>query len=102
MTPRVNAISDTAAMPSPGQWGVVAASLATAVAGIVRRARRAFAAARERTGVAAPAWRDRRGDWQTAARERYLGRAVDLSDLERRQRAWDRDESNSYRMSGWS
>jgi hypothetical protein len=47
-------------------------------------------------------WRDRRGDWQTAARERYLGRAVDLSDLERRQRAWDRDESNSYSMSGWS
>ncbi len=102
MSARVHATLGAAAMPSPGQCGVVAVSLATMVAGILRRAGRAFAAARERARVAAPAWRERRGDWQTTARERYLGRAVDLSDLERRQRAWDRDESNAYSLSGWS
>jgi hypothetical protein len=89
-------------MPSPGQCGIVAVSLATTVSGILRRAVRAFAAARERARVAARAWPDRRGDWRTTAREHYLGRAVDLSDLERRQRAWERDESNAYNLSGWS
>ena len=102
MNSSANTMSDAAALPNPGPCGGVAASLATAVAGILRRAGLAFAAAGERARVAALTWRDRRGDWQTAARERYLGRAVDLSDLERRQRAWDRDESNSYSMSGWS
>lgn len=46
------------------------------------------------------AWRARR-DWRTAAQERYLDDAVDAVDLERRQRAWDRDESNAYSLSGW-
>jgi hypothetical protein len=62
---------------------------------------RAFEAARECARVAMLAWRERAGDWQTAARLRYLSRAVDLPDLERRQRTWERDESNSYSMSGW-
>lgn len=94
MTCRVNATLDAPRMPSAEQCGVVAVSLASTVAGALRRAARALAATL--------AWRERRGDWQTAARERYLAHAVDLSDLERRQRAWDRDESNSWSMSGWS
>jgi hypothetical protein len=102
MNSRVDPMSAAGARSSPGRYEDVAASLATALAGGLRRAARAFAAARERAGVAVLAWRERPGDWQTAARLRYLGRAVDLPDLERRQRAWDRDESNSYSMSCWS
>ncbi len=65
-----------------GQVATLTQTIATAVTGVLRRA---------------PG-----GDWQTTARERYLSGAVDLPDLERRQRAWDRGESNSYSMSGWS
>jgi hypothetical protein len=62
----------------------------------------AFATAREGARLAVRAWREHCGDWRTAALQRYLGRAVDATDLERRQRTWDRDESNSYSMAGWS
>lgn len=102
MSARADAASTAGAMPSPGQCGIAAASLATAVAGIFGGAERAFAAARKRARLAALAWRKHRGDWRTAALQQHLGRAVDLSDLEQRQRAWDRDESNSYSMAGWS
>jgi len=90
------------AIPSPRPCGVVAASFATTAAAGLRRAARALAAALQRASAALLTRRESAGDWQTAARHRYLGRAVDLADLERRQRAWDRDESNSYSMSGWS
>lgn len=102
MTSSVNATSTMAVMPSPDQGEAVAVSIARKVAGALGRAARAFAAKREAARVASLTWRNGRGDWQTAARERYLGDAIDLSDLERRQRAWDRDESNAYRLSGWS
>jgi hypothetical protein len=31
----------------------------------------------------------------------FLSDAVDAPDLERRQRTWERDESNAYSLSGW-
>jgi len=102
MNAGMKAAPDAAALPSPSQCVGGAGALTTAMARTFRRAGRAFAAARERARVAALPRRDRRGDWQTAARERYLDCAVDRSDLERRQRAWERDESNAYSMAGWS
>jgi hypothetical protein len=89
-------------MPSSSQCSGGTASRATSAAGIFRRAARSLAAARESARLAALAWREQRGDWRATAMQRFLGHAVDAPDLERRQRIWDRDESNSYSMAGWS
>lgn len=48
------------------------------------------------------AWRARCDDWRSVAERRFLRRAVDASDLERRQRLWEREESSAYSLTGWS
>jgi hypothetical protein len=44
----------------------------------------------------------RRGSGDSPAHAAFLDRAEDASDLERRQRAWERTESNAYSLSNWS
>lgn len=72
--------------------------MAGALATFGRRLARATA-----TGLRSIRWRSgSRGDrWDARAQRVFLGGAVDASDLERRQRAWERDESNAYSLSGW-
>jgi hypothetical protein len=75
----------------------VAVPPASTLAGFVRRVARRLAAwqARARSML-------EHGDgWETVALEHYLRRAGDVHDLERRQRTWDRDEVDAYRLSGW-
>ena len=42
------------------------------------------------------------GSGDSPAHAVFLARAEDASDLERRQRAWERTESNAYSLSNWS
>ena len=42
------------------------------------------------------------GSGDSPAHAAFLARAEDASDLERRQRAWERTESNAYSLSNWS
>jgi hypothetical protein len=63
--------------------------------------RERFAAWRERVRASALARREPELDWERQGRERFLRGAVDVYDVERRQRIWDRDEAGAYRMSGW-
>ncbi len=62
----------------------------------------AAAAARRRMEVAARPCPDHvPEDWESAARRRYASRASDPADLERRLRAFDREEPTAWRAAGW-
>ena len=102
MTSRVAGTSGTAAIPTAGERGAsIAYSLASTLANVSRRVARALGVWRDGAWVTALARREHQDDWASAAQERYLRRAGDVYDLERRQRTWDRDEVSAYRMSGW-
>jgi hypothetical protein len=94
---------NAAGILSTGKSGAsVALSFGSFLAHVVERVARTSAALCDRAWRIARTPRKRDEDWRTAARELYLWHAVDVHDVERRQRAWDRDEASAYSMSGWS
>ncbi len=68
---------------------------------VAARIRERLAAWREHVRTSVLARGERELDWERLGRERFLRGSVDVHDLERRQRIWDRDEVGAYRMSGW-
>ena len=83
-----------------GADGIVS-RFAAPLTDVVRRAVRALVERWKRRPLGGSWWRARRDHWGDAAQERYLRRAGDVHDVERRQRSWDRDEAGAYRLSGW-
>ena len=87
-----------ATLDNPKRTGAVASSALLALARkcaftLTALLRRRSAAAKRDAG---------RGSGDSPAHAAFLARAEDASDLERRQRAWERTESNAYSLSNWS
>lgn len=83
---------------NPDRTGAAATSLASVLA---RKLARALAAVLPRRSTAGRR-EERHGSGDSPAHATFLARAQDAPELERRQRAWDRTESNAFSLSNWS